>query len=332
MMTAAELQAKISVLNAYQIEQVAVQVSKYLKLNDELKDTIPTVCPCCSETEAKFIKKGFQSGKQRYQCKCCGRKFTYDTGCLTSCSHQPPDAWNTVIEDTLNWISLDKTAVKISVCHETAFNMRHKLLAFLEKIADSFDSLGELVEMDETYVLESSKGRKVDGRKPRKHGAKASKRGLSAEQFCVCVAADRSKHMAARCVNRAKPSAADVENALGSYIQPESVILCDGSNSYDRLAADKRCEKIVLSEYEMYNRLYHLNTVNGLHSQIKTMLDRYRGVASKYLNRYLALFTVSVNFGKPSLEESVDNIRNTLKSVRCYITYMKSQSLNLLTL
>ena len=53
-------------------------------------------------------------------------------------------------------------------------------------------SLTGVAEMDETYFLESYKGRKVVGRAPRKRGGRAAKRGLSREQIPVLVARDRS--------------------------------------------------------------------------------------------------------------------------------------------
>ena len=76
-MTITDLQTAVRGLNPYQIEQVSSQVAKYLKLNEELKQTRPTVCPVCGAVDARFIKKGLQAGKQRYQCKECGSKFTY---------------------------------------------------------------------------------------------------------------------------------------------------------------------------------------------------------------------------------------------------------------
>ena len=184
-MTLKELQTYILELNPYQFDQIAIQVVKYLKLNEQLKNTRPECCPCCGKTGEHLIKKGFQHGKQRYMCKACGKKFTYDINQITAHSHQPVDAWITVIEDTLAMKSLDETAGKIGVCHETAFNMRHKLLAYLETMIETAKPPDELVETDETYVTESQKGVKCKNRKPRKHGESASKRGLSNEQYCI---------------------------------------------------------------------------------------------------------------------------------------------------
>ena len=135
-MTLTDLQTAIEGLNPYQIDQVAAQVTKYMKLNDELKQTRPDACPICSKADGQLIKKGFQAGKQRYQCKDCGSKFTYDTKQLTAHSHQPVDSWITMIEDTLSIASLDKTAEKISVSTvaESTDVLRRSLTALREHI------------------------------------------------------------------------------------------------------------------------------------------------------------------------------------------------------
>ena len=331
-MTLAELQAAMGELNPYQIDEITAQVVKYLNLNEELKDTRPAVCPCCGKSDVQFIKKGIQAGKQRYQCKSCGRKFTYDAKQITAHSHQSIGAWITVIEDTLSLKSLDETARKIDVCHETSFNMRHKLLAFLEAMAELEVVLDELVEVDETYVVESQKGTKCKDREPRKHGEGATKPGLSHEQYCVCVATDRNDHVRAVCVNRAKPSGDDIVQALSAHIAPKCVMLCDGATTYNKLAELLQCKKVELKGYDSYDRVYHLNTVNNQHSRIKEMLRQFRGVASKYLNRYLALFTTIVSYSKSSVAESTDNLRRSLSLIKKPMTYSSSQKSGLLML
>ena len=65
-MTYTALQTALLGLTSYQIDQISSQVTKYLKLNEELKQTRPTVCPLCGTVDAWFIKKGLQANKQRY--------------------------------------------------------------------------------------------------------------------------------------------------------------------------------------------------------------------------------------------------------------------------
>ena len=167
----------------------------------------------------------------------CGKKFTYDAGKITAYSHQSEDKWAVFIEDTLSLKTLDQCAEHISVCHTTAFFMRQKLLAFLEKAVQD-DMLSDLIEADETYVLKAQKGIHVTGRKPRKHGETATKRGLSSEQMCICVAADRDNNVVTRCVNRAKPSAENIEDAIGDRIAENSVFQCDGATAYNKLVEE----------------------------------------------------------------------------------------------
>lgn len=93
------------------------------------------------------------------------------------------------------------------------------------------------------------------------------------------------------------------------------MFLCDGATAYNKLIEAKKCQKIVLNTHKDYNKAYHLNTVNGLHSRLKAMLYRYRGVSSKYLNRYLALFTALEQAGRSVFHPEVDSIRQLIAKV-----------------
>ena len=53
----------------------------------------------------------------------------------------------------------------------------------------------------------------------------------------------------------------------------------------------KNCTKKVLISHESYDKFNHLNTVNSFHKLIEERLQKYKGVASKYINRYNALLS-----------------------------------------
>ena len=305
----------IGKLNEEQVERLSGIAMEYLELNTKLEDTAPRSCPCCGDVDTRFIKRGFSGRKQRYQCKSCGNRFTFDAGKLTAYSHQTEQTWATFIRDTLSLKSLDECAANISVSHPTSFYMRHKLLSFLEEALKGSELLEGVIEADEAYVLESQKGVPVTTRKPRKHGETATKRGLSDEHFCICVAADRDQRIVVRCVNRGNPSAEDIEEAFSAQINESGVFLCDGKRAYNKLIHAKKCEKIALKSHQDYNKVYHLNTVNGLHSRLKAMLCHYRGVSSKYLNRYLALFTALEQVGRSVFHPEVDSVRQLIAGV-----------------
>ena len=208
----------IGKLSKQQVERLTEIAVEFLDLNTELEDTTPKSCPFCGDANTCFIKRGRSGRKQRYQCKKCGKRFTFDTGKLTAYSHQTEEAWSRFIRDTLSLKSLDECAANICVSHPTSFYMRHKLLFFLEESFKGGELLEGVIEADEAYVQESQKGILVTTRKPRKHGETATKRGLSNEHFCVCVAADRDSRIVVRCVNRGNPSAEDIEEALSVLI------------------------------------------------------------------------------------------------------------------
>lgn len=120
MMTHKELRMMVKQLSDYQVNQIAQVAMRYVALNQELADIKPDGCPYCGDVDAVLIRKGVQRGKQRFQCKSCGHKFTYDTKQLTSNSQQPLESWVVVLENTLALESLDATAKRIDVCHSTA--------------------------------------------------------------------------------------------------------------------------------------------------------------------------------------------------------------------
>lgn len=113
-----------------------------------------------------------------------------------------------VIHDTLDRNSIDFTARRTGLSHDCVFRMRHKILFSLEEqLVESPIRLGDVTELDETFVLESYKRNKLPeglGRKPRKHGEKAIKRGISSEYVCICARIQRNRAAMAHSVNWAK--------------------------------------------------------------------------------------------------------------------------------
>lgn len=122
-----------SKLTTYQKDKLSRTMTDMILLNNLFKETKPTCCPKCHQ-ESTFIKKGILNKKQRYQCKSCGKKFTYDSGRITMHSHYGEDVWLKIVEDTLNCIPIIQTAADTNLTTVTVFNYRHKLLRFMEDL------------------------------------------------------------------------------------------------------------------------------------------------------------------------------------------------------
>jgi transposase-like protein len=251
------------------------------------KENSPAICMHCGSISV--VHNGKRKGKQAYLCKDCKKCFVETATSAIAYSHSSETVWKHVIRDTVDGISIDKTAESLELSHSTVFNMRHKILHCVEQaILNSPIELEGAHEADETYVLESVKGRKIPDdyhRKPRKHGSKASKAGISDEYICVCTSIDGDNKCTATAVNRATPSKAEIVQVFGDKVSTNTVIICDGNKNYEVLE-----EKCTVAHSKRVNK------VNGFHSFIKERLLAARGVATIYLNRYNALF--SQVFGK----------------------------------
>ena len=254
-------------------------------------------CPVC-HTSAHVVRNGHKHGKQAFLRRACGKSFITESNTLLSGSHYSSEVWKTVLADTLMGVSLDDTRdgldlQNIRISHTSLFFMRHKIMLALEDLqAVSPAMVEEVVEADEAYVPESEKGTKFRPdakRKPRKRGTTASKRGLSDEQICICTAVQRkSGDLVVKSENQARPSTEDVVDIYTGHVKKGTLFLTDGMNVYPKLG--KVLGLSVLNVKKETGSFFNLNMVNNLHSFIKKRYYDYRGVATKYLNRYNLVF------------------------------------------
>ena len=278
-------------------------------------------CPHCKSVHIK--RNGKNRGKQVHLCLDCKKSFTETTTTAISRSHSSTTVWKQVINDTVDGVPIDETASNLDLHHETVFNMRHKILYCLEQsLINEPTVLIGVCETDETYVLESEKGRKFAEnyhRKPRKHGSKASKPGISNEYVCVCTSVTSKDDKVAIAVNRSSPDSQEILDVFGDRVNGDTVILCDGKQSYNVL--DDKCTVAVAKR---------INKVNGFHSFIKEKLESMRGVATIYLNRYNALFSKTYSADKTGLVDDIFELMTSRKN--SFNTIAHTQSANLLEL
>lgn len=277
----------------------SIAISRLLAFALEMIDTEAVtvdICPYCGSRH--IVRYGKKRKKQRYLCRDCSRTFVTTTHTIMSMSHYPAVIWKEVITDTLLGNSIDYTAEQLELSHQCVFNMRHKILLCLQDMISADPVVLEQVsELDETFVLESYKGKKLPpnvNRPARKHGAKAQKCGISEEYICINTGVQRDGGAVAESVNRAKPDAAELRQVYEGHLGDGMLVLCDGLRSYNALKNLADCTiKDINTVDEAEKNFYNLNTVNNFHSFIKARYGFYRGVATKYLNRYNALFTLA---------------------------------------
>jgi len=260
-------------------------------IKQQADDDKPTAnCPHCESDIV--VKNGLKDGKQRFLCRRCGKTYGESTNTVAYYSHNSETVWKQVISDTVEGVSIERTAESLDLTHQTVFTMRHKILMALE--LDDPPLISGVCEADETFVLESYKGKKLDAdfwREPRKHGAVAQNKGLSNEYVCVCAATSRDGGAIALTVNRATPSSENINEVFAKRLGTAALVICDGSKSYDVLEKKGVCNVAHIPDNEgKDDGFYNINTTNGFHSFMKERHRDARGFATKYLNRYNVLF------------------------------------------
>ena len=298
----------IELLRSFSQEDLKTIIDMALQKDVPVDSKEDRVCPHCGSS--LVVKNGHKCGKQSYLCRECHSSFTTTTMTVMYKSHYGIDVWEGLFNDTIAGHSLSYSEERLNLTHQTAFNMRHKLLLALQDIENEAPTvLEDVVELDETFVLESYKGKALSdeiGRKPRKHGAKASKRGISNEYICLCAGVQRKSEAIVRSVNRAKPSKNEIETVFSGHIADGSLVLTDGLRSYSKITQLADCSLKDINQEK--SSFYNLSSVNNLHSFIKRRYDFYRAVATKYLNRYCAAFAV----GYRHSDQVIDRLKSTL--------------------
>ena len=241
------------------------------------------LCPGCGSTSA--YRWGFRAGVQRYRCKQCGR--TYTALSASPLAHlKRKDAWLKYLEAMKQGLSVRKAADAAGINMTTAFRWRHRMLIAPSQQKDR--EMDGIVEADETYFLESYKGSRSMPRESRKRGGKAKKHGLSAEQIPVLVVRDRLGHHF-----DAVLSEANIKNIgllLPQLLSDQSVLCSDGAYVYKWVAKSFGIphESLNLSKgLRIKKRIFHVQNVNAYDSRLKRWMERFNGVATKYLPNYL---------------------------------------------
>lgn len=251
------------------------------------------VCPHCGCLHV--VRNGHQesNGKQRYLCRDCGKSFDITSNSIVSGTHKGLDVWERYIACMMQGLSLRKTAEICEIHRNTAFNWRHKILDALQDIEDDV-VLNGIVEADETFFAISYKGNHSNGgsftmpRKPHKRGKEIHTRGLSKEQVCVACAVNRSGKSVSKVSNLGRISTKNVDGVLGDRIDENSTLVTDEMNAYVKFALNRGINLVQVKGGKSKKGIYNVQRVNSYHSSLSKFMRGFNGVATKYLNGYLA--------------------------------------------
>jgi transposase-like protein len=247
-------------------------------------------CPSCGSL--RTVKNGINRlKKQCYKCKTCGRNFCESTYSLLSYSKKPVQKWLEYMECMSGNLSIRDCAKKVCINRNTAFQWRHKILHAVKNTLE--DSLTGIIEADEIAVTESFKGNHSlkknfsPGRTPRQRGLSMEDKKMANKVNILCCK-DRTGTIFSSATGFRKANCSVLCSLLDIRI-PKGSILCTNNNpSFIGLA-----RKLKLKLYRLRHRneakqkIYHRNNVRTFEEEFLLFLQRFNGVATKYLNHYI---------------------------------------------
>jgi len=317
-----EILSAIRTLPLHQQGQLVIELTgkpitpDYISLRREQLMNKQIGCPHCNGQ--KYYRYGKDKGSVRFKCKGCKLTFTEHTGTWLAGFHKKE-----LVKDYIELMhqekSLDKIKKELGIHKKTAFDWRHKILSSLEESEKT--NFNGIVESDETFFLQSDKGRKGLDRISRKRGGKSSSRGISDDQVAVIVTADRKGAMDMKVATLGRISKNDIKNAIGHRIDKGSVLCTDGHVSYKGFAKDNQLSLVVLRadlKQHVKKGIYHIQNVNSLHNRVKKWIDsKFWGVSTKYLQNYLNWYRIQETFR--------NSLRPAVELVKCSTIDMQSK-------
>jgi hypothetical protein len=137
------------------------------------------------------------------------------------------------------------------------------------------------------------KGKDIVHRKAKKRGEKDEKRGISNQKIAVVVAQDRNGNAIARKAGTGRVKAEEIDAVIGEFIHPSSLLCTDTATNYKKFAKMKKLQHEPVNERQkqrVRKGIYTIQHVNNFHNRLKKWMERFQGVATKYLDNYLYWF------------------------------------------
>ena len=169
--------------------------------------------------------------------------------------------------------------------------------------------LNVVLESDNTFFSVSMKGSTPKDRTAKKRGEPARKRGLSRDKVCVTCAVSRNGNIYSKVATLGRATSGVLKKVLRKRIS-DTAILCTDKDSAYRRFADNAELRLVQVKAGHVKGTYHIQHVNAYHSRLKAFMLRFKGVATKYLDNYLAWHNLIV-------ERKSDVVKVLRNAMRC---------------
>lgn len=279
----------------------------------------------CKKCECKIQKNGkTKNGIQKYICSGCKTTSSETTNTIICHSKLSFDIWSNVIDNLLNGFSIRRIAEENNISVLTSFRIRHKVLYALKKFVENITLSGE-IQSDEKYFSINLKGTKSNNmpRYSKKRTSTSSPyRGISHHKICVVSSIDENDNLLLKIVGLGRCTTDMLKEFLGKKLQNAKSINADSASAYQEFCKENNLILNAIPSGCHNNGIFNISEINGVHSQLETWLNKFKGVSTRHLQEYLDWFVYIFTMKKRFLlnrikTESYSNIiidNNYIKS------------------
>lgn len=282
---------------------------EYLSENKEDELNLYRVCPKCGESN-DIIKFGRFKRIQRYQCKMCSKTFSDVTNTPFYRSKKPLAYWLVYAKLMLSGMTIRQSAKMTKINVATAFYWRHKILDSMFFLENK-ENLSDEIQISDTFFPDSHKGEKGKVMEKRSNRV-GGKLGLRNYVSVLCLIDGKDKIVL-------DPICRDVfwlygiEKWLDKRIvlEPNARFISSVNKFDNKLAIKMFKNKIRKGKFEETYR------GRNLAKSLKTWIgEKFRGVATKYLNNYLVWFKYNMAGKFKTYKEFLSKNLNILMSLK----------------
>ncbi len=254
-------------------------------LNNDLIEKIE----CCPYCKSKSLYKwGVRNDLQRYKCKKCERTFNTLTGTPLAHLHKK-GRWLSYAKCILDGLSVRKAASKCGVHRNTSFRWRHRFLKNVNKIKP--DRLYGIAEVNEHVFAWSEKGCKRLKREPRRRGYKSLKYIPHDKRVFTLFCRDRGQNTYDNIYYRFSTN--NITPALDKLITKDTLFCSQNKAVYLKYTKENEVRHGVLNlaiKETVKKDIVHIENVIKYQVDLQVWMERFRGVATKYLQNYLSWY------------------------------------------
>ncbi|MDB5271786.1 MAG: hypothetical protein JWO58_153 [Chitinophagaceae bacterium] len=265
-------------------------------------------CPHCQNKEKKIYA---YKNDRLYKCTGCNKQFTVTVKTLFDRSHIPLRKWFLAVflfSSHKKGISSYQLGKDIKVTQSTAWFMLHRIRHSMNHNSEFKKLIGDVVEIDETYVGGKISNKHLSIRKKTKNSSslihKTPVLGILARDVSIVTKVIYD-------VKRTKVVPFIIRN-----VGLNTTIYTDSSHLYTPLKKVYKHDSVNHGEHEYVRGVVHTNSIEGFWSQLKRgIYGVYHQVSRPYLFRYCDEFEYRYNTRKYKETE-----RFNMLLVKCFET------------